>query len=58
MHIFSCVAPRHSVVNALALLPQHRERLYMVGVRRDLGADAPSFSWCHPPPLHPLLCQY
>ena len=28
------------VVDALALLPQHRDRCYLVGVRRDAGAGA------------------
>ena len=34
------------VVDALALLPQHRDRCYLVGVRRDAGAGA--YAW---PPL-------
>ena len=34
------------VVDALALLPQHRDRCYLVGVRKDAGAGA--YAW---PPL-------
>ncbi len=39
------------VVNSIALLPQHRERLYLVGLRADLvGASAKQDSWIFPWP--------
>ena len=36
---------RVQVVNALAVVPQHRERLFIVGFRADLAAAARRFVW-------------
>ena len=35
----------HRVINSLALLPQHRERVYLVGIRTDLPTANQSFVW-------------
>eukprot|EP00873_Tetraselmis_striata_P003959 jgi/Tetstr1/424223/TSEL_000153.t1 len=41
----------HRVVNSSALLPQHRQRIYIVGFRSDLRAEFAAFRW----PQLPLL---
>ncbi len=39
------------VIDAKAWVPQHRERVFMVGFRRDLGLDPFNFDGFTPPPL-------
>jgi site-specific DNA-cytosine methylase len=45
----------HRVINSSLLLPQHRQRIYFAGFRKDLSAEWGLFRWPRLPVLHRTL---
>jgi len=47
--------PEPQIVDASCFVPQHRERIYLVGFREPVAFDFPSFSACSRPTLGDIL---